>query len=49
MMSQVIGTRSNLDRINGDTEWMAGEILFQSLDLSEKESIEGYLPINEVR
>ena len=36
---------ATFDRINGDTEWMAGEILFfpRVLDLSEKESIEGYL------
>ena len=36
---------ATFDRINGDTEWMAGEILFypRVLDLTEKESIEGYL------
>ena len=36
---------ASFDRINGDTEWMAGEILLypRVLDLTEKESIEGYL------
>ena len=39
---------ATFDRINGDTQWMAGEILFfpRVLDLAEKEKIEGYLAEN---